>query len=125
MMAMAMLNQVLYPVPGFLKGFVAHAFASIVEWDSEFCPAVLVDGYLANLLFLQLYTFVVSCSVPNQPHYKNTDIVSLQNLRSCIHLQSLVKSATTSSVSAAFSSAILVFLALARTKGLHQKQTRR
>lgn len=32
-MAMAMLNQVLYPVPGPLKGFVAQVFASIVEWD--------------------------------------------------------------------------------------------
>ncbi len=34
-MAMAMLNQVLYPVPGPLKGFVAQVFVSIVDWDSK------------------------------------------------------------------------------------------
>lgn len=34
-MAMAMLSQVLYPVPRPLKGFVARVFASIVDWDSK------------------------------------------------------------------------------------------
>lgn len=34
-MAMAMLWQVLYPVPGFLKGFVAKVIASILHWDSK------------------------------------------------------------------------------------------
>ncbi|KAH9823627.1 Glutathione S-transferase [Teratosphaeria destructans] len=32
-MAMAMLSQVLYPVPRALRGLVAHVFASIVDWD--------------------------------------------------------------------------------------------
>jgi len=34
-MAMAMLNQVLYPVPGPLKNLVARVFVSIVDWDSK------------------------------------------------------------------------------------------
>lgn len=34
-MASAMLDQVLYPIPGPLKGFVAQVFASIVDWDSK------------------------------------------------------------------------------------------
>jgi hypothetical protein len=32
---MDMLNQVLYPIPGPLKGFVAQVFASVVDWDSK------------------------------------------------------------------------------------------
>lgn len=74
-MAMAMLNQVLYPVPGPLKGFVAHAFASIVEWDSKFCSTMLTDGNMANLFITQLYTFVVSCSYSSSPLHYDTDIV--------------------------------------------------
>lgn len=34
-MATAMLDQVLYPVPGPFKSFVARGFASTVDWDSE------------------------------------------------------------------------------------------
>ena len=35
LMATAMLDQVLYPVPWYLKGLVAHVFTSIVDWDSK------------------------------------------------------------------------------------------
>lgn len=40
-MALAMLNQVLYPIPGPLKSFVAQVFVSIVDWDSKShdCPS--------------------------------------------------------------------------------------
>jgi hypothetical protein len=40
-MAMAMLNQVLYPVPGPLKNLVARVFVSIVDWDSKYNSVVL------------------------------------------------------------------------------------
>jgi hypothetical protein len=40
-MAMAMLNQVLYPVPDPLKNLVARVFVSIVDWDSKYNSVVL------------------------------------------------------------------------------------
>lgn len=41
---MAMLGQVLYPIPGPLKGFVARVFASIVDWDSKWARHCSDDG---------------------------------------------------------------------------------
>lgn len=60
-MAMAMLNQVLYPIPGPLKGFVAQVFVSIVDWDSKFMH--MCSGNIC-LQSLQLYISAVSRLTP-------------------------------------------------------------
>lgn len=61
-MAMAMLDQVLYPIPKPLKSFVAQVFVSIVDWDSKFHDYFYLDsiGRVLTVGRLQSYTTAVS-----------------------------------------------------------------
>ncbi|KAK5045932.1 hypothetical protein LTR84_008718 [Exophiala bonariae] len=48
-MASAMLDQVLYPIPGPLKGFVAQVFVSIVDWDK--LEQLAPNSYIREIVF--------------------------------------------------------------------------
>lgn len=58
---MAMLNQVLYPIPKPMKGFVAQVFVSIVDWDSKFTTPNFATS---TDYCLQSFTFAVSSYAP-------------------------------------------------------------